>query len=194
MIEDEVPDSQFLCQARGIEHGAMVFLVGLEAVAVLIQAECFTHQPVGALGILTALGTERLIAQTAQTRAVGQQGGKSELTLFRGVDVEALHGEASRLESVAIVQAVHRNEISNALCFLLRKNLAADAGQQVEHLLVAPHAERVSELECHPHDPDAAQQMVRVSMGDEEVADVLTSDSSLLQLGENAITSSGINK
>ena len=36
--------------------------------------------------------------------------------------------------------------------------------------------------------------MVRVSMGNEEVTDVLTNDSCLLQLGKNTITSTGINK
>jgi hypothetical protein len=59
---------------------------------------------------------------------------------------------------------------------------------------VAPYAERVSKLKCHPHDPDAAQQMVRVSMGNEEVTDVLTPDSCLLQLGKNTITSTSIYK
>ena len=49
-------------------------------------------------------------------------------------------------------------------------------------------------MKCHPHDPDAAQQMVCMGMGDEEVADVLTPDSCLLQLGKNTITSTGINK
>jgi hypothetical protein len=36
--------------------------------------------------------------------------------------------------------------------------------------------------------------MVRVSMGDKEVADVLTPDSCLLQLGKNTITSTSIYK
>ena len=36
--------------------------------------------------------------------------------------------------------------------------------------------------------------MVRVSMGNKEVTNVLTSDSSLLQLGKNTITSTGIYK
>ena len=59
---------------------------------------------------------------------------------------------------------------------------------------MAPYTERVSKLKCHTHYPDAAQQMVRVSMGDKKVADVLTPDSCLLQLGKNTITSTSIYK
>ena len=110
------------------------------------------------------------------------------------MDVKTLQRETSCLEFVTIFKAVHRNKISNTICFFLRKNLAADVCQQIENFLVAPYAERVSKLKCHPHDPDTAQQMVRVSMGDEEVTDVLTPDSRLLQLGKNTITSTGINK
>ena len=59
---------------------------------------------------------------------------------------------------------------------------------------MAPHTERISELECHPHDPDAAQQMVCMSMGDEEVADLLTTNSSLFELGKDTIATSCVNK
>ena len=70
MIEDEILDSQILCQTCGIEHRAVMFLVGLEKLTVFIQAEGLAHQPVGTLSILAALRAERLIAQAAQTLPV----------------------------------------------------------------------------------------------------------------------------
>ncbi len=90
MIENEILDPKLLCQPCGIEHRAMVLLVGLEALVVFIETESFTHQPVGTLCILTAQRTERLIAQTTEPLAVGEQCCEAELTLFGGMDVKAL--------------------------------------------------------------------------------------------------------
>ncbi len=128
MIEDEILNPQFLCQPCSIEHCAMMFLVGLEAVTVFIQTEGLAHQPVGTLGILTALSTERLVAQTAETPTIRQLSFKSELTLFRGMNVKTKQRKTSCLELVTIFQAIHRNKISNTICFFLRKNLTADVG------------------------------------------------------------------
>ena len=106
------------------------------------------------------------------------------------MNVEALKRETSSLKSLAIFQAVHRNEIADALCFLWRQNLAADIGQQIEYFPMTPNAERITVLECHTHHPDAAHKMVGVGMGDEEVTDVLTPDSCFLQLGKNSASTS----
>jgi hypothetical protein len=59
---------------------------------------------------------------------------------------------------------------------------------------VAPHAERISKLECHAYHPDATQKMVGVGVGNKEVIDVLTGYFCLFQLGEDTITSTCINK
>ena len=59
---------------------------------------------------------------------------------------------------------------------------------------MAPYTKRVSELECHAHHPDAAQQMISMGMGDEKVTDELTTYSGLFKLGKDTIAATSIDK
>lgn len=90
VVEDEVADGELLGEARGVEDGAVVLLVGMEAVAVVVEAEGLAHEPVGALGVGSAGVVEGLVAEAAEALSVGEEGGEAVLGLLGGEDVEAL--------------------------------------------------------------------------------------------------------
>ena len=67
-----------------------------------------------------------------------------------------------------------------------------DVCQQAKHLLMAPYMQRMMKLQGHAHHPYAAQKMVGVGMGHEEVVDILAPHTGLFQLREHPIAPTGI--
>ena len=86
--EYQIRDVKAFCKLCGVFYGAVVFLVRLEAVTLVVQAEGFVEQPVASFYIRLAVWIVGLITGTGQFFTVFQNGGKTKLAGFGGVDVE----------------------------------------------------------------------------------------------------------
>ena len=75
-------------QLCGVFDGAVMFLIRLEAVTLIVQAERLVEQPVASFYIRLAGWIVRLITGAGQLFAIFQNRGKAKLTGFGGMDVE----------------------------------------------------------------------------------------------------------
>ena len=87
---------------------------------------------------------------------------------------------------------MHHDDAPDTLSLLHRQYLPTDVCQQVKHLPMAPYMQRMMKLQSHPHHPYAAQEMVGVGVGHEEVVDILAPHTRPLQLREHTIAPTGI--
>lgn len=74
------------------------------------------------------------------------------------------------------------------------QDLPADVGEEVDDLAMAPDVEGMALLEGHAHHPDAAEEMVGVGMGDEEVGDGVDGYGGALELREDAVAAAGVDE
>lgn len=119
MIEDEMSCAEFLRIACSVESRTMVLLIGFEALAVGIQAEGLTHQPISVRGIRTARIIEGLVAQTDELTAIGKEGRETKLFFFGRVDIETLQPHVAHLKAVAVLKFVEDDAIRHLVCLFL---------------------------------------------------------------------------
>ena len=206
MVEDEVAHAQFGSQATSVEGRAMTLLVGLEGLAVGIEAEGLGHQPVGLLDEGAVGGIVGVVAQAGHHQgrrrvaiggggwrhAPGQFGSNTVLLLLRGVDVAPLDCHVAHGESVAVLQLMEDDTLRYPGELLLGEDHVDDGAQDQQHLVVAIDVEMalvVFALGHHADHPDHAQHMVGVGMGDEEVVEVADGHASALELPQHAVAS-----
>lgn len=135
VIEDEVFHPEVLSHFARFERCAVMLLVGLEDVALGIQAERFVHEPVGADGIFAASLIERFVAETHQRCAGGEGGAEAELQFFGRADVESGHADVAYRECLIVGHEAHDYLVADARGYLLGEGEAADSVEGVEHFL-----------------------------------------------------------
>ena len=196
MIEQQVLHAEFGGELAGVERRAVRLLVGLELLAVGVEAESLAEQPVGVFYHETVLLVVRFVAETSDSSS-GQFGTETILLLLRGVDVEALHTDVAHLELVAIVQFVEDHTLCHLRQLFLGENHVDDGAYHELHLVVAIHMEPTLialALRHHAYQPYHAEDVVGVGVGYEEMMNVGDSDVCLFQLCEHAVAASAVNK
>ena len=88
MPEHQIRNMQAFGQLCGVFDGAVMFLIRLEAVTLIVQAERLVEQAVASFYIRLAGWIVRLITGAGQLFAIFQNRGKAKLTGFGGMDVE----------------------------------------------------------------------------------------------------------
>lgn len=86
--EYQIRDMKALCQFSSVFDGAVMFLIRLEAVTLIVQAERLVEQPVASLYIRFTGRIVRFITGAGQLFPIFQNRGKTKLTGFGGMDVE----------------------------------------------------------------------------------------------------------
>jgi hypothetical protein len=170
----------------------MVLLVGLEKLTVFIQAESFTHQPVGTFCILLAQRIKGFIAQAAEPLAIGQQCRETELPFLRGMDVEALQTQVAHLKAVSILYLMHRDEVANFLNHLGWQYLKTDVSQQIEHFSMTPYTESLLFFQGRANHPYHPQKMIGVSMSNKDIMEIGKLQICFFHLIEYAVAASCI--
>lgn len=197
VIEDEVLYVEFCCELSCVKSRAVVFLVRLEGVAVSVEAESLTHHPVGMSDVLAVERVVRLVAQAGKDSSVRQFGTEAVLLLLRGMDVEAGEADVAHVEALAVRQLMEDDALLHLCQLLLGENHVDDGAYDANHLVVAIDVQLALvalTLRHHADDPDDAQHVVGVGVGDEEMMNVGYLDVRLAKLRENAVAATRIDE
>lgn len=200
MVNDQIFDTELCGQPSCVECCAVMFLIGLEAVAVVIKAECLAQEPVGALDVCPVVLVERLVAEASHPLPVGGQGCEPILFLFGREDVEALDVHLGGAESVAVGHLMHQDSVADAGIEFGREHLLAHHIEEAQHLFVTVEMEQsfifafCLETDDLADDPDDAKDMIGVGVGDKHVVDIGKTNASILHLTENAVASTCVDQ
>lgn len=88
MPEHEILHAEFRCRFAGFTDRAVVLFVGLEAVAVSIEAESFTEEPAAASRVFPASGRTGFVAEAGELFAAVEAQHEAKLLRLGGTDVE----------------------------------------------------------------------------------------------------------
>ena len=180
--EHQIGDVQLLCQPAGIHDRAVVLFVGLEAVALAVQAERLMEQPLGAFDPGQQRFMVRLVARKGKLHAVVHPHPVAELFCLGGTDVKKCEAVPQDLSFVAAFHHMEQDTVVK-----MRREFFPDgqAGEGLDGIYQLPVAVNmqiafiVSLIHAggdHPDDPDHAENVVVVGMGDKNVVDLLQRD------------------
>ena len=200
VVDYQVFHAQLAGKSASVECSAVMFLVGLKALAVVVETESLAKEPVGSLDILAVVLVEWLVAETCHTLSVGRRGYKSILFLFSREDVKTLYLHLGGPETITICHFVHEYGVADADVEFRGEHGFAHHAEDAQHFLVAIEVEAslVSALRLQADDfayhPDDAKYMVSMGMGDEHVVNVGEVDAGILHLAQDAIATTCVNQ
>lgn len=199
VVEHEVFHAKFLCLLAGVKGCAVVLVVGAELFSVFIEAECFAKQPVAIAHIFLVARVVGLVAEAHHALVVGHEHAEAVLRSLGGAEVETGHFHVVDQYEFAVVDFSQDDGVADGALNLAWDEELANGGECVTHFLVAVNHEArvlsfVDERRYFAYEPDDAQNVVGVDMGDEDMANFLVWDVSLVELAENAVAATGIHK
>ena len=197
VIEYQMPCSEFVGHASGIERRAVALLIGMIAVAVGIETEGFAHEPVGAFGVAAAERMVGLVAEAHHHPTTRQRGTEAILGFLLGVDIETLHAYVAYIEAGTVAHFVHDHTLIHQTAVFGRERLTANHADDAQHLGMAVYMKPAliaRRREHHAYHPDGAQDVVGVGMGDIHVMQVLDGYPRLLEALQYAVAAAGIDQ
>lgn len=198
VIEDDALDAEGVGDLTGIQRGAVVFLVGVEAVAVCVQAEGLCHEPVCALGEGAVHFIEGLIPGADEYLTVRELQAVAELAGLRRAYVKGGGGHAGSTEGVPVSEGTEVDVPVKVAADLPREGEQANLAKGGQSFFMTIDAELagvlagVHGLGNHADHPHTAQYVVRVRVREEEVVNSGEGDTGLFQTGEDFIAAAGV--
>ena len=200
MVEQQRLCAELRGHAAGVERGGMVLFVRLEPLAVGIQAERLAHEQIAVLGVRAAPRVERLIAQTRQLFAGGQQRREAKLAQLGREYVEKRDGHAEDRARFAVLHAVEVDALVEQREELLRQHQAADRPDERNGVAVAVYIQ-VARIAVGAHErrdlaqhPDHAERVIRVAVGQKQRADPVNRQVGRLELAEDAVAAARVDE
>ena len=187
MIEDQVLHAQAGRRLAGIFDGRMVFLIGMEDSRFSIEAESFVKEPFAIPDIGFFPGLVRFIAAAGQS-AIGEFQRKAELFGLRRADIEKGHIVTDELTRLPVG---YRNEmqavIEESTVFRGQQGLTHRAQQGNNFFMAVNDGFAIigtapPGLAHHAHEPEDAQEMIHMLMGDEDRPHILPAQTGLFEL------------
>ena len=115
MPEHEVLHAELRCRFAGFTDRAVVLFVGLEAVAVRIEAESFTEEPAAASRVFPASGRTGFVAEAGELFAAVEAQHEAKLLCLGGTDVEEGCPVASERAFLAVPDRDDKDAVANVL-------------------------------------------------------------------------------
>ena len=196
--EDEIRDAEFLCQFTGVHDGAVMFLVGLELFPLAVQAESLVEQPPGAPDIGQQGFAVGFVAGESQVHAVIHMNTAAELLFLRRTDIEEGKTVAKNFFLLPVLNNMEEDAFVEMGREFFPYGQAGEGLDGVHQLTVAVYvqiafiAALVHGGGGHADDPDHAQNVVVVGVGDEHMMDLFQRDLLLFQGEEDAVAAAGV--
>ena len=115
MPEHEVLHAELRCRFAGFTDRAVVLFVGLEAVAVRIEAESFTEEPAAASRVFPASGRTGLVAEAGELFVAVKAQHEAKLLRLGGTDVEEGCPVASERAFLTVPDRDDKDAVANVL-------------------------------------------------------------------------------
>ena len=198
MIKYQVLHLQPFGQASRIHGRTVMLLVRLEAVAVGIQAESLTQEPVGSLHLTAVALVVWLVSQADQPLSVGQVRTETKLLFLCREDVKRLEFQSASLKFLTVLHLTQVDSHTQAGHNLCGQCHAANPVDYLQGLVVPPHPQfsfilSLLHLLRHGTDhPDNSQYMIGVCVGYKNIVNVSHGDTGLFQLYQDSVSASRI--
>lgn len=142
VIEDEMTGGKGLGVACGIKRRTVVLLIRFEALAVGIETESLTHQPISIQSIGAARLIVGLITQADNLLTIGKKSFEAKLLFLGGIDVETLQLHITHLKTVAVLKLVEDDALGYSLGLLLGQQRLTEKIEQADDALMAVDMEQ----------------------------------------------------
>ena len=200
VVEDEVLDTEFLGKHACIQGGAVVFLVGVENEAVLVEAEGFAHQPVTSAGVWFTLNAVGLVAQADESLTIRQLRTETVLLEVGRADIKECHLHIIDVHFFAVEYLTQEDGLPERIKDFGRNHEVSHRLEGMAHFIVAIDGENALVLALEDHGrnladhPDGTHDVVGVAMGDKHVIDVLEGDVGCNELAQDTIAAPAVNE
>ena len=176
MVQLQILHAQLLRQTAGIRHGGVALFVGLEHVRLTVQAERLVQQPCAAPNIPLLAGVIRLVPAAGEPSPLPHLHGKAKLFILFRANVKKRDRPIQNRPLLAVLHGHQMQAPVYELRLLGLQQLSGHVPQQrydlavaVEHRLALVFAPRHA-LADQAHQPENAEDVVNVLVGDENGA------------------------
>ena len=200
MPENNIAHMMFSGQKSGFLDGSVSYEMRSEDIRIGIRAEGFMKKPVGAFQIMTADRLTRLVAGAYDALTVLTFHMKAVLFGLAGMRIEECDGVPGNGTLFSVLDGNEADAGSYRRKLLFAQRELADGPQFFRKTRMAVYAQNVvafflqKERRDHAHQPDDAERVVDVLMGDEDVRQIEKGYARLVQLNENAVTAPAVHQ
>ena len=200
MPENNIAHMMFSGQQGGFLDGSVSYEMRSEDIRIGVRAEGFMKKPVGAFQIMAADRLTRFVAGAYDALTVLTFHMKAVLFGLAGMRIEECDGVSGNGTLLSVFDGNEADAGSYRSKLLFAQRELADGPKFFRQARMTVYAQNVvalflqKERRDHAHQPDDAERVIDVLMGDEDVRQIEKGYARLVQLNENAVAAPAVHQ